>query len=87
MTTADPITEPKTLTEAIRYFVDPNVSLRTMVELRWPNGVRCPTCGRTDVRFIATRRMWECKEKHPRKQFSAKVGAIFEDSPLDLGKI
>lgn len=83
---ADPLPEPKTLTEAIRYFADPNVALRTMVELRWPNGVHCPTCGRTDVRFIATRRMWECKEKHPRKQFSAKVGTIFEDSPLDLGK-
>jgi transposase-like protein len=30
--------------------------------------------------------MWECKEKHPRKQFSAKVGTIFEDSPLSLDK-
>src|SRR4029078_13615470 len=25
-------------------------------------------------------------EKHARKQFSAKVGTIFEDSPIDLGK-
>jgi len=78
--------EPQTLLEAIRYFADPDVSLRTMVELRWPNGVCCPTCGRTDPRFIATRRLWECKEKHPRRQFSAKVGTIFEDSPIDLGK-
>ena len=30
--------------------------------------------------------MWECKEKHPKKQFSAKVGTIFEDSPLSLDK-
>jgi transposase-like protein len=57
-----------------------------MVELRWPSGVHCPTCGRADVRFIATRRLWECKEKHSRRQFSAKVGTIFEDSPIDLGK-
>ena len=78
--------EPQTLLEAIRYFADPGVTLRTMVELRWPNGVCCPTCGRGDVRFIATRRLWECKEKHPRQQFSAKVGTIFEDSPIDLGK-
>jgi len=78
--------EPQTLIEAIRYFADPDVAMRTMVELRWPDGVYCPTCGRTDPRFIATRRMWECKEKHPRKQFSAKVGTIFEDSPIDLGK-
>jgi transposase-like protein len=84
--TTEPIPEPRTLIEAIRHFADPDVALRTMVELRWPAGVCCPTCGRTDVRFIATRRLWECKERHPQKQFSAKVGTIFEDSPIDLGK-
>ena len=78
--------EPQTFMEAITYFADPNVALATMVSLRWPSGVHCPTCGRADVRFIATRRLWECKEKHPRRQFSAKVGTIFEDSPLGLDK-
>jgi hypothetical protein len=78
--------EPRTLMEAVRYFADADRTLETMVALRWPNGVHCPTCGRVDVRFIATRKMWECKEKHPRKQFSAKVGTIFEDSPLPLDK-
>lgn len=78
--------EPQTLVEAIRHFADPDVTLNTMVELRWPNGVHCPTCGRTDVRFIGTRRVWECKEKHPKRQFSAKIGTIFEDSPLGLDK-
>lgn len=78
--------EPRTLVEAIRYFNDPDTALKTMVELRWPEGVHCPTCGRTDVKFLPTRRLWECKEKHPRKQFSAKVGTIFEDSPLGLDK-
>ena len=86
MKTDAPLPEPQTLIEAVRYFADPDIALRTMVELRWPGGVHCPTCGRADPRFIATRRMWECKEKHPRKQFSAKVGTIFEDSPIDLGK-
>lgn len=78
--------EPKTLLEAIRHFADPDVTHNLMVNLRWPYGVHCPTCGRTDVRFISTRRMWECKEKHPRRQFSSKVGTIFEDSPLGLDK-
>ena len=78
--------ELQTLVEAIRHFADPDVTLATVVELRWPTGVSCPTCGRTDVRFISTRRMWECKEKHPKRQFSAKVGTIFEDSPLGLDK-
>lgn len=79
-------TEPQTLVEAVRHFADPDVTHNTMVELRWPSGVHCPTCGRIDVRYIATRRMWECKEKHPKKQFSSKVGTIFEDSPLSLDK-
>src|SRR3984957_15592355 len=78
--------EPRTLMEAVRHFSDADRTLATMVSLRWPNGVHCPTCGRVDVRFIATRKLWECKEKHPRKQFSAKVGTIFEDSPLPLDK-
>jgi transposase-like protein len=79
-------TEPETLVEAIRHFADPEVTFNTMVELRWPNGVHCPTCGRTDVRFIKTRRVWECKEAHAKRQFSAKVGTIFEDSALSLDK-
>ena len=78
--------EPATLVEAIRHFADPDVTLNTMVGLRWPQGVHCPTCGRTDVRFIKTRRVWECKEVHAKRQFSAKVGTIFEDSPLSLDK-
>jgi transposase-like protein len=77
---------PKTLVEAIRFYSDPDHCQAVMVEVRWPRGVACPTCGRPDVRYIATRRLWECKTAHPRKQFSAKVGTIFEDSPLGLDK-
>ena len=78
------VRSPKTLAEAIRYYSDPDVCLTTMVEARWPKGVTCPTCGAGNPRFIATRRLWECRTKHPRRQFSAKVGTIFEDSPLKL---
>jgi transposase-like protein len=80
-------TEPRTLLEAIRYFSDLDVCQDFMVSLRWPSGtVTCPTCGRDNVRYIATRRLWECKDKHPRRQFSVKVGTIFEDSPMPLDK-
>jgi hypothetical protein len=58
-----------------------------MATLRWPDGiVVCPNCGSTEVRFLSTRRLWECKDKHERRQFSIKVGTIFEDSPLGLDK-
>jgi transposase-like protein len=78
--------EPQTLIEAVRYFADPDTTLKTIIELRWPDGVFCPQCGSTEVRFISTRRIWECKKKHPKRQFSGKVGTIFEDSPLSLDK-
>lgn len=78
--------QPKTLQQAIVYYAKPENCLAFIVERRWPNGVECPTCGSKEVRFLATRNLWECKSKHPRKQFSAKVGTIFEDSALGLDK-
>src|SRR5712692_6633603 len=79
--------EPQTLLEAIRYFSDPDVCLEYAKRFRWPSGqVACPTCGSTDVRFLSTRRIWECKARHERKQFSAKIGTIFEDSPIGFDK-
>jgi len=78
--------KPKTLQQAIVYFSKPDNCLQYMIARRWPEGVCCPTCGSKDVRFISTRRVWECKAKHARKQFSAKVGTIFEDSPISLDK-
>jgi transposase-like protein len=78
--------KPRTLQQAILHFANPDNCLAFMVARRWPNGVQCPNCGRDDVRFISTRRMWECKAQHARKQFSAKVGTIFEDSALPLDK-
>jgi len=77
---------PATLQEAIIYFADADNCLRTFAAERWPDGVTCPTCGSKEVKFIATRRLWECKHKHTRKQFSVKIGTIFEDSPLGLEK-
>src|SRR6266700_2683171 len=77
---------PETLEQAIRYFTDPDNCLNYIVARRWPHGVNCPTCGSANIRFLSTRRLWECKSKHPRKQFSVKVGTIFEDSPLGLEK-
>jgi transposase-like protein len=78
--------KPKTLQQAILHFADADNCLNFMVERRWPKGVECPTCGSKEVRFISTRRMWECKSQHPKKQFSAKIGTIFEDSALPLDK-
>lgn len=78
--------EPKTLQDAILYFEDADNCLNYLVARRWPKGVVCPTCGRTDVSFVRARRVWQCKTRHPKTQFSIKVGTIFEDSPITLDK-
>ena len=57
-----------------------------MVDIRWPDGVKCPTCGSKEVYFLESRRVWKCKAKHAKQQFSAKVGTVFEDSPIGLDK-
>ena len=77
---------PRTLQEAIIYFANPDNCIAYMVAHRWPEGVSCPACGRTDVSWLANQRKWQCKSAHAKRQFTAKVGTIFEDSPLGLEK-
>ncbi len=78
---------PKTLLQAVAYFAKDDNAHKFMVNLRWPSGVvRCPRCGTDAVRAITTRKTWECKKCETKKQFSVKVGTIFEDSPIKLEK-
>ena len=73
---------PTTLQAAIEFFSDADRCHAYMVQMRWPDGnVTCPTCNRSDVRYLANQRRFECRDKHPARQFSVKVGTIFEDSP------
>jgi transposase-like protein len=79
--------KPKTLQQAIVHFADPDNCVAFMVKLRWPDGeVICPTCGREDAVYLKNQRKWQCKNVHDRRQFSAKVGTIMEDSALPLDK-
>ena len=76
---------PETLQNAIIYFSDPDRCFHYAINLRWPNGVvSCPRCGSEKHSFIKTRRIWFCSGC--KKQFTLKVGTIFEDSPLGLDK-
>ncbi|HET9096700.1 MAG TPA: IS1595 family transposase [Candidatus Baltobacteraceae bacterium] len=81
-----PVRFPTTLLEAVRYFSDPETAHRFATMIRWPNGIACPRmgCGSADVHYISTRRMWRCNEC--KRQFSTKVGTIFEDSPIGYDK-
>jgi len=75
---------PKTLQEAIRYFSDELVCIEFVAKMRWGKGPICPACESRNVLFMASRRVWLCKDC--RKQFSVKVGTIFEDSAVPLNK-
>jgi len=78
---------PKTLRDAILFFSNYENCHRAVMEIRWPDGVvKCPHCGSESVTYLETQRRWKCYEKHPRAQFSLKVGTIFEDSAVGLEK-
>src|SRR5439155_15810872 len=83
----DTNTMPQSLQEAIAYFSDTDRCFMFAVALRWPTGqITCPRCGSGSDQhsFISTRRLWFCKPCQ--KQFTLKVGTIFEDSPLKMDK-
>jgi transposase-like protein len=78
---------PQTLLEAVKYFADPAHCREFMIATRWDDGiVRCPTCDSQNVKYMAKWDRYICDQKHPKRQFSLKVGTIFEDSPIGLDK-
>ncbi len=60
--------------------------------MRWPNGPHCPKCGvnspykltRKTTTKNAVRTLYKCRDC--KRQFSATVGTIFEDSHIPLHK-
>ena len=76
--------QPTSLIEAIRYFSDLDVCTDYVAKLRWPEGPVCPKCGCMEYSYLTTRRVWKCKAC--KKQYSVKLGTIFEESRLGLDK-
>lgn len=78
---------PKTLLEAAKAFADEQFCIDLIAAMRWADGVAvCPKCQQTNNHFMASRKIWQCKNKECKKQFSVKVGTIFEDSAIPLEK-
>ncbi|MGH9459047.1 MAG: IS1595 family transposase [Thermoanaerobaculia bacterium] len=75
---------PETLQEAITYFAWPETCQEFAAKLRWPDGPTCPRCESKEHSYLASRRIYKCKSCQ--KQYSVKVGTIFEDSPIGLDK-
>src|ERR1035438_8392965 len=78
---------PKTLQEAIQFFSEEQVCIDAVAMMRWPDGAECPDCRGEDKKspyYLKTQKRWKCRSC--RRQFSVKVGTIFEDSPIILQK-
>ena len=76
---------PKTLLEAVIYFSAAENCSEFVKRIHWSDGnARCPECDSSDVILMAKYQRYHCKEC--RKQFSIKLGTIFEKSPLPLSK-
>jgi transposase-like protein len=76
--------EPKTLQEAIQHFSDEQVCIDAVAEMRWPDGPECPACLTKKPYYLKAQKRFKCREC--RRQFSVKLGTIFEDSPIPLQK-
>jgi transposase-like protein len=78
--------EVKTLTDAVRYFSDEQVCIDTVAGMKWLNGAVCPKCDSKADRqhWLKTQKRWQCRDCG--KQYSVKVGTIFEDSAIRLDK-
>jgi transposase-like protein len=74
---------PGDLASAVDYFRDPQLCQELVAALRWACGIPvCLLCGYNRSYYCSTRRVRKCKTCA--KQFSIKLGTIFEDSHLTL---
>jgi hypothetical protein len=68
-------------------------ALEYLAQLRWPEGVRCVTCGTNKVKQYTSptkkqpnRKVYQCSEPTCQQQFTATAGTIFHDTHLPLTK-
>jgi hypothetical protein len=94
--------EPLNLATLPKYLTDEGSAWELLERLRWNGTPVCPHCGTADTKhyFIAARsgerttrkgtvsfrRLWKCRNKECRKQFSVLVGTIFESSHVPVSK-
>jgi transposase-like protein len=72
-------------------YLNEDAAREYLEQKRWPNGAVCPHCGATgayklqpkvDSKRPVRQGVWKCKAC--RKQFTVRVGTIFEDSHIPL---
>jgi transposase-like protein len=69
------------------HFHDDEAAFTYLEGIRWPTGAVCPHCGVVGHSYKTKRvGVYRCAEKECRKDFTVRVGTVFEDSPVKLHK-
>jgi hypothetical protein len=82
------------LIDVSKAFATDDKCLEYLEEMRWPDCVRCPTCGSVRLSHFSRKsktknkraQLYQCLEPSCKQQFSATTGTIFHDSHLPLSK-
>jgi hypothetical protein len=93
------MTHHQSISALAKRVTDEASAYRFLEELRWGDSPVCPHCGSTVAGFLtpkngttratrtgsqSPRRVWKCKNKECRKQFSALTGTIFHGSKISV---
>src|SRR5450631_1715538 len=82
------------------HFHDEEAAIAKLESIVWPDGPVCPHCGHEGETYVVKGVRTKPSKKHPegivrhglrtckecRKQFTVKVGTLFEDSPIPVHK-
>jgi hypothetical protein len=60
------------------------VCLDYLIKMKWPEGVKCPSCEDSKLDYIKSRKAFECR--YCRKQAYVTAGTIFDKSRVPLRK-
>ena len=67
------------------HFTDEDAAREYLEKLRWPSGPVCPHCGTVNKAYTTKRPgKYRCASKGCRKDFTVKVGTVFEASHIPL---
>ncbi|MGH8541224.1 MAG: IS1595 family transposase [Stenotrophobium sp.] len=69
------------------HFQNEEAAFKYLEGIRWPTGPVCPKCGVINHAYSLRKTgTYRCAEKGCRKDFTVRIGTVFEDSPIKLHK-
>jgi transposase-like protein len=69
------------------HFQNDDAAFTYLEAIRWPHGTVCPHCGTIGTAYVTSRaHVYRCAEKGCRKDFTVRVGTVFESSRIPLYK-